>query len=122
MAQAEAQPQPAQSMQTADRYNSITSTAWKDAQERKMISKSMERYGIFRALSEVEAHQLYHKREHLVTGSPYHFAAIAVCDELIERLTALEQRARDAAEYEAWVYQQECERVHTQVLPVGGAK
>ena len=111
-----AQPQP----QPADPYNSISSSRWAEAQERKAYGKGERRYGIFESMSAVDSMRRQLTRRYLQRPTPYDFAAIAVLDEVVSLLESMEQRATAAYDYEVWIWMQECERVQTRVLPVSG--
>ena len=108
--------------QAQDRWNSIESTRWAEAQERKAYGRGERRYGIYESLSAIENMRNAIKRRYMKHGGAYDFAAIAVLDEVCELLSSMEQRATAAYDYEVAVWMQEFERVSTRVLPVGGAQ
>lgn len=101
-----------------DRYNSIASSAWAHAQELRAHGRGERLYGLFEAICSIETQRRRHQRRHLQTGAAYDFAAVAVLDDVLSTLRAMEERLKAAYEYELWVYQQEVERVRTRVLPV----
>lgn len=101
-----------------DRYNSITSSEWARTQELRAHGRGERLYGLFEAICSIETQRRRHQRRHLQTGAAYDFAAVAVLDDVLTTLHAMEERLKTAYEYELWVYQREVERVKTRELPV----
>lgn len=108
--------------QQVDPYNSIETSAFAEAQAKKAIMKGERRYGIFESMTAVENMRDAIKRRYKKHGGAYDFAALAVLDDVIGLLSSMEQRATRDYDYHAWLWQQEVERVKTQVLPVQGKR